>query len=101
MIYGLPEKLKSLRDSKGWSQGHLGEILGLSKSAIGAYETGLSSPPLEILLQLAGLYHITVDWLLGVSYHDYIVLDSLSPENRRIVRGVAERTVELLEADKP
>lgn len=67
MIKGLPEKLKTLRKSLGYSQNALAKQLNLSPAIISAYERGDRTPSIEILLSLSYIYHCSTDYLLGKS----------------------------------
>ena len=59
------ERLKELRKQRGYSQVALADQLGLSKSTIGAYETGDITPSLEALNLLADFFNVDIDYLLG------------------------------------
>ena len=59
------ERLKDLRKRRGLSQVALAERLGLSKSTIGAYETGDITPSLEALNLIADFFNVDIDYLLG------------------------------------
>lgn len=61
------EKLKELRMSAGMTQTELGKLLGVGKTAISNYETGLSCPDMSKLIDIAVLFHISLDYLLGLS----------------------------------
>jgi len=65
MIKGLPEKLKTLRKSLGYSQNSLAKRLHLSPAIISAYERGDRTPSIEILLSLSYIFHCSTDYLLG------------------------------------
>lgn len=61
----LKERLKELRKSKGLSQVALAEKVGMSKSTIGAYETGDITPSLQALNTLADFYNVDLNYLTG------------------------------------
>ena len=63
--------LSDLRKKNGFSQDHLAERCGVSKSSISHYETGETVPPIDILIKLADLYDVTIDYILGRCYSDY------------------------------
>ncbi|MFI5273130.1 MAG: helix-turn-helix transcriptional regulator [Ktedonobacterales bacterium] len=48
--------LRVLRAERGWSQGELGERLGVSRQTINALETGKYDPSLPLALKLARLF---------------------------------------------
>lgn len=68
MVYGLAEKLALSRKKNKLSQAQVATHIGVSSSAISAYELGDVTPSLEILIKLANLYHVSADYLLGISY---------------------------------
>lgn len=60
------ERLKQLRLSAGMTQSELGRYLGIGKTAISNYETGASYPDMLKLIDIATLFHISMDYLLGM-----------------------------------
>ena len=61
------ERIKSLRQDKGYSQKKLGDLVGVSKVSIFNYENSLQLPSVEILVLLAKALNCSVDYLLGVN----------------------------------
>ena len=59
------DRLKKLRTLRGLSQVALADKLGVSKSIIGAYETGDRKPRYEFLEELADFFNVTIDYLTG------------------------------------
>lgn len=59
------KRLKELRTARGYSQVSLAEKLGVSKSIIGAYETGDRMPSREALEAIADFFNVDMDYLLG------------------------------------
>lgn len=72
--------LKSLRLKKDMTQAQLAQKLGLTKSVISAYETGLRLPSYDVLIHMAKIFHVTTDYLLGVESTQNIDLSGLSQE---------------------
>ncbi len=54
--------------------------LGLTKSVISAYETGLRLPSYDILIHIAKIYNVSTDYLLGLEHKQEIDLSGLSQE---------------------
>ena len=61
----IKERLKDLRARRGLSQVALAKKVGMSKSTIGAYETGDITPSLEALNTLADFFNVTIGYLTG------------------------------------
>ena len=59
------ERLKELRKKRGYSQVALAEKIGVSKSTIGAYETGDIKPSIEVLETLADFFNVNLSYLMG------------------------------------
>lgn len=72
--------LKSLRLKKDMTQAQLAQKLGLTKSVISAYETGLRLPSYDVLIHMAKIFHVTTDYLLGVESTQNIDFSGLSQE---------------------
>lgn len=61
------EKLKSLRLEKKLTQKQVADRIGLAISAVSSYESGSRYPSYEVLVQLARIFHVTTDYLLGMT----------------------------------
>lgn len=60
-----PQRLKSARLLRGYSQEQLAERAGMPPSSIAHFETGTRKPSFESLRKLAIALEITTDYLLG------------------------------------
>ncbi|KOY55012.1 XRE family transcriptional regulator [Streptomyces sp. XY332] len=58
-------RLKRLRAKRGLTLAALSEATGISKSTLSRLESGQRRPSLELLLPLAGAYHVPLDDLVG------------------------------------
>lgn len=72
--------LKTLRLKENYTQAQLSQKLGLTKSVISAYETGLRLPSYDILIRIAEIFHVSTDYLLGLERKQEIDLSGLSQE---------------------
>lgn len=61
------QRLKELRLEKKISQAELASELNISNRTISMYEQGKSEPNIEILLKIAKYFHVTSDYLIGLS----------------------------------
>ena len=64
-MVSLSERLKTLRKAKDMTQEQLAEYMGISPQAVSRWETGATSPDISALPQLADLFSISIDELLG------------------------------------
>ena len=58
--------LKTLRLREDMTKAQLAQKLSLTKSVISAYETGLRLPSYDVLIQIAKIFNVTTDYLLGL-----------------------------------
>lgn len=70
--------LKTLRIKENFTQAQLAQKLGLTKSVISAYETGLRLPSYDILINISTIFNVSTDFLLGLERKAEIDLSGLS-----------------------
>lgn len=63
----LGERLKELRKERGWTQKQCAEKIGLNSVTYLHYENAQREPPLQVLVELARLFGVSVDFLLGLN----------------------------------
>jgi len=56
-----------LRDDFGYSREKLAELLGIGESSIPRYERGENIPSADIVAKMAQLFHVSSDYLLGLT----------------------------------
>lgn len=78
-------KLKTLRIQNNFTQAQLAAKLGLTKSVISAYETGLRMPSYEILISISRIFKVTTDYLLGLEKKFEVDLSGLTDEETKAI----------------
>ena len=73
-------RLKNLRLRKHMTQSDLAERLGVTKSVISAYETGLMMPSYDILIKISRIFRVTTDYLLGLESKQEIDVSGLTED---------------------
>ena len=58
-------KLKEIRTKQGFTQQQVADHIGCSAVVYSRYENGSRQPSIEMLLRLATLFGVSVDYLLG------------------------------------
>lgn len=61
----LPNVLKELRKSKGMTQKEVAHDLNITDRTYGHYETGKREPSIDMLIEIAKYYNISIDVLVG------------------------------------
>ncbi|SBV37209.1 Uncharacterized HTH-type transcriptional regulator AF_1793 [uncultured Stenotrophomonas sp.] len=54
-------RLRELRDARGWSQGELAERLEVSRQTVNALETGKYDPSLPLAFRIARLFEARIE----------------------------------------
>ena len=62
----LGEKIKKLRQFKGITQEQLANMLSISSQAVSKWETGVTNPDITLIPDIAKLFDVSTDELLGV-----------------------------------
>lgn len=61
------QRIRDLREDHDYKQRHLAEYLHCSQQVYSNYELGQRDIPTEVLIQLAKLYSVSVDYILGLT----------------------------------
>lgn len=54
-------RLRELREERGWSQGQLAVLLGVSRQTVNALETGRYDPSLPLAFRIARLFGTAIE----------------------------------------
>ena len=61
-----------LRNSRGLTQEVFAQAINCSREAVASYETGKSTPPVEVLIQMADFLRVSLDYLVGRSHNSKV-----------------------------
>lgn len=79
-------RLRELRVQHKLSQEALGRKINRSKSVVSSYENNLKVPSLDILVNLAVLFNVSLDYLVGIDKHEMVSIDGLTNVQQDVVR---------------
>lgn len=98
-------RFKQLRDNKGWTQDDVAAMLNSSRSTIAGYESPKKRriPDVEKLSEIAKLFNVSIDYLLGREIDLLDLLESshteltvggrpLTPEERVKILAIINKT---------
>ena len=60
------DTIRILRERAGYSQSELARRLSVTRSSVNAWESGLSAPTAVYIIELARLFHVSTDFILGL-----------------------------------
>ena len=58
-------RLEDLREERNWTQKAVASELHISQRAYSHYENGTRSMPIDILIKVADLYNVSIDYIVG------------------------------------
>lgn len=82
MEHYLGEKLKKLRESRGWTQADLAKRLNKAVSTISGYESDAHAIPLDVP-SISSLFSISTDELLGLDAPEVLSLSGLTGAQKK------------------
>ena len=84
-IVNFGDKLKSLRKEAGMTQTDLAKRLGVTKSVVSYYERQERSPSPDVLIQLTDIFHVTSDYLIGITHKKTIDVSDLNEDDMKFL----------------
>ena len=77
------ERIKELREKNNYTQSSLAKKLNVTRSSVNAWEMGISVPSTALIVELAKLFQVSTDYLLGLS--ENVTLDVSSLNDKEIM----------------
>lgn len=94
------DRIRTLRQTRKHSQAELARLLGINQATIAGYESDRYQPSVTTLIDIANIYGVSVDYLVGVVQDDIDddlvrAIKALSPADRiaarKIIAALADR----------
>ncbi len=77
-LFSLADRIKALRNQSGLTQSDIARSFGISRSSVNAWEMGLSVPSTQYIVELAKLFDVSTDYLLGLENTSTISVKGLT-----------------------
>ena len=74
----IADKIQLLREASHLTQTELAKKLNITRNSVNAWEMGISVPSTTYLIELALLFHVSTDFLLGLEQNNTIDISTLS-----------------------
>ena len=81
-------RLRELREQHNLSQEQLGRKVERSKSVISSYENNIEVPPLNILTEMAVIFNVSLDYLVGIDKNEMLSVSGLSKEQKDLLQTI-------------
>ena len=84
------KRLKELRKQAGMTQAQLATKLGITKSVVSYYELSERTPSPEVLRDIAIIFRVSADYLLGIERGKTIDVSDLCDEDVALLLATVE-----------
>lgn len=89
-MVNMGDKLKSLRIEKKLTQKQVADRIGLAVSAVSSYESGTRYPSYDVLVKLAYIFHVSTDYLVGMTDTRSIDVTGLNDKEIELVSQLVD-----------
>lgn len=86
MVLKTAERIKELREANGMTQTGMARKLSVTRSTVNAWEMGTNKPSIDKLSDIADLFQVTTDFLIGRSSEQIIDVTRLDHEGIEVTR---------------
>ncbi len=86
MVLKTAERIKELREANGMTQIGMARKLSVTRSTVNAWEMGTNKPSIDKLSDIADLFQVTTDFLIGRSNEEIIDISSLDKDGVEVTR---------------
>jgi len=84
------KRIRTTREKNGLTQSVLAKKLGISRSAVNAWELGVSVPSAQYLVELSRLFKVSTDYLLGLDEKEVVDITELDDKEKKIIYFLLE-----------
>lgn len=84
------ERIRTLRELHGYTQTELAKRLGITRSSVNAWEIGISVPSTQLIVELAAIFKVSTDYLLGVNLTATVDVSGLTDADIQIVHALVK-----------
>lgn len=79
------DRIKALRANRNITQAELARRLGITRSSVNAWELGISVPSTQYIVELAVIFDVSTDYLLGLHAHATVGVAGLTELDIQVV----------------
>lgn len=89
------ERIKALREARGWTQAELARRMNITRNGVNSWEQGLSMPSPACLVDLSKVFSVSTDYLLGVERLETVNVTGLDEKDVAMLAQLADRLREI------
>jgi transcriptional regulator with XRE-family HTH domain len=84
------ERIRQLREDSGLTQADLARRLGITRSSVNAWELGISVPSTQYVVELAQIFKVSTDYVLGLGSTATVSVKDLTEGDIQLVHRLIE-----------
>lgn len=84
------DKIKALRLSNNLTQNDIAKKLGVTRSSVNAWEMGISVPSTMYIVELAQLFAVSADYILGLEQKMVLDISGLDDDSVKILNDMVQ-----------
>lgn len=84
-MYDFGSRLKAIRNQRGFTQKKLAEEIGKSVQAVSSYERNAQIPPIEVMISIADVLNVSLDYLVDRQSVNTYSFCNLKPIQKEIL----------------
>ena len=84
----ISERIKLLREQNNMTQSALARELGVTRSAVNAWEMGISVPSTSLVADIARFFHVSADYLLGIQQTSSLDVSGLNDKEIMLIHNL-------------
>ena len=89
-VGNLYQRIADMRKALDITQTQLAKKLGVTRSAVNAWEMGLSTPQLKHVIMMADIFHTTVDGLVSTPTKTIVDISDLSEQEQETILNMID-----------
>ena len=86
----IADRIKVLREQSGLTQTALAQKLNITRASVNAWEMGISKPSTQYIIELAKIFDVSADYLLGINSSASVNVAGLSDDDIELVHSLVE-----------
>lgn len=83
-------RIRELRENRNMTQEALGRRVGRSKPVISSYENNLKTPTLDVLISIANVFNVSLDYLVGIEKKQTLNISELTDPQIQILKTIVD-----------
>jgi len=87
-MFDFGSRIQQLRINHNMSQEDLGKRINRSKSVVCGYENNVRIPPLDVLVNIAVIFNVSLDYLVGIDKNEMVSVNGLKDQQRKLIHAL-------------